>query len=306
MVVITDRAEIINAVRRMQDYIEEHIFEPITLSQLARAAGYSQWHSEKLFKDIFGKTPFDYIRALRLSKAAIVLRDEKPKVIDVAFDFVFDSHEGFTKAFTRQFGLSPKNYSRETPPIGLFLPFRANDYRHTKLKGERTMSENKKLTPVFVQVIERPARKVMLKRGVKAKEYFEYCGEVGCDIWGILTSVKEALYEPIGMWLPESFIKSGTSQYVQGVELPLDYSNKVPDGFEIVELKPCKLMVFQGPAYDDDKFEEAIGDIWEVMKTFDPKLYGFEWADGDGPRFQLAPMGYRGYIEARPVRPIVS
>lgn len=306
MVVITDRAEIINAVRRMQDYIEEHIFEPITLSQLARAAGYSQWHSEKLFKDIFGKTPFDYIRALRLSKAAIVLRDEKSRVIDVAFDFVFDSHEGFTKAFTRQFGLSPKNYSRETPPIRLFLPYRANDYRHTKLKGERTMSENKKLTPVFVQVIERPARKVMLKRGIKAKEYFEYCGEVGCDIWGILTSVKEALYEPIGMWLPESFIKSGTSQYVQGVELPLDYSNKVPDGFEIVELKPCKLMVFQGPAYDDDKFEEAIGDIWEVMKTFDPKLYGFEWADGDGPRFQLAPMGYRGYIEARPVRPIVS
>ncbi len=166
------------------------------------------------------------------------------------------------------------------------------------------MSENKKLTPVFVQVIERQARKILLKRGVKAKEYFEYCGEVGCDIWGILTSVKEALYEPIGMWLPERYIKSGTSQYVQGVELPLGYSNMIPDGFEIVEFPPCKMMVFQGPAYDDDKFEEAITDIWEVMKTFDPKLYGFEWADDDGPRFQLAPMGYRGYIEARPIRPV--
>ncbi len=120
----------------MQDYIEGHISEPITLSQLARAAGYSQWHSEKLFKDIIGKAPFDYIRALRLSKAAIVLRDGKPKIIDVAFDFVFDSHEGFTKAFTRQFGLPPKRYAKETPPIRLFLPYRANDYRHTKLIGE--------------------------------------------------------------------------------------------------------------------------------------------------------------------------
>ena len=38
------------------------------------------------------------------------------------------------------------------------------------------------------------------------------------------------------------------------------------------------------------------------MKGYDPQLYGFEWADDDAPRFQLAPMGYRGYIEARPVR----
>jgi len=30
-------------------------------------------------------------------------------------------------------------------------------------------------------------------------------------------------------------------------------------------------------------------------------IYGYEWADQDAPRFQLAPMGYRGYIEARPV-----
>jgi hypothetical protein len=38
------------------------------------------------------------------------------------------------------------------------------------------------------------------------------------------------------------------------------------------------------------------------MKKSDPASYGFGWADEDGPRFQLAPMGYRGYIEARPVR----
>jgi len=39
------------------------------------------------------------------------------------------------------------------------------------------------------------------------------------------------------------------------------------------------------------------------MDRFDPKFYGFEWADADAPRFQLMPVGKRGYIEARPVRP---
>jgi AraC family transcriptional regulator len=40
------------------------------------------------------------------------------------------------------------------------------------------------------------------------------------------------------------------------------------------------------------------------MKTFSPELYGFEWADEEAPRFQMEPQGYRGYIEARPVRQI--
>ncbi|HEX3038267.1 MAG TPA: AraC family transcriptional regulator [Oscillospiraceae bacterium] len=297
-----ERWEIICAVQRMQDYIERHITEPITLNQLAKSAGYSQWHSERIFRELIGKTPFDYIRSLRLSKAAIILRDENPKIIDVAFDFVFDSHEGFTKAFSKQFGLSPKEYSREAPPIQLFIPYRIYDYYHTLQKGDSVMEENKNANTVFVQVVERPARNVLLKRGIKAADYFAYCNEVGCDVWGVLTSVKEALYEPIGMWLPKSMIKEGTSKYVQGVELPLDYSKPIPDGYEMVELPPCKMMVFQGQPFQDDDFCEAIQDMWELMKNYDPTLYGFEWADEDAPRFQLAPMGYRGYIEARPVK----
>ena len=42
--------------------------------------------------------------------------------------------------------------------------------------------------------------------------------------------------------------------------------------------------------------------VRRAIDTYDPKIYGFEWADEDGPKFQLAPMGYRGYIGGRPVR----
>ncbi len=94
--------------------------------------------------------------------------------------------------------------------------------------------------------MEKPARKLLLKRGIKAQHYFEYCEEVGCDVWGILCSVKDALNEPMGLWLPTNLIREGTSKYVQGVEVPLDYADGVPEGFEIIDLKPCKMMVFQG------------------------------------------------------------
>lgn len=292
----------IQAVQHMQNYIEEHIAEPITLLMLASEAGYSPWHSARMFKEMTGKAPFEYIRALRLSRAAEKLRDKNAKVVDVAFDFVFDSHEGFTRAFSRQFGVTPKNYSKNDQPIKLFLPEHVRNYYLTLQKGDGNMSKN--LNTVFVQVVDRPARKLILKRGVRAAHYFEYCEEVGCDIWDRLSNIKEALYEPIGIWLPENLRKPCTSVYAQGVEVPAGYMGEIPEGFEIIELPPCKMMVFQGPPFEDEKFEDAISDLWEVMKSYDPEIYGFKWADEDAPRFQLAPMGYRGYIEARPVREI--
>ena len=91
---------------------------------------------------------------------------------------------------------------------------------------------DKQTKAIFVQVIERPARKLMLKRGVKAEDYYAYGEEVGCDVWEVLSSVKQALYEPVGLWLPDQLIAPGTSKYVQGVELPLEYDGAVPDGYE--------------------------------------------------------------------------
>jgi AraC family transcriptional regulator len=286
----------------MQDFIGRHMTDPVSLQMLARAAGYSPWHSARIFKEMTGKTPFEYIRELRLSRAAIRLRDEETRVIDVALDFVFESHEGFTRAFSRQFGMSPRDYSKNKPPLKLFMPASIRDYYLSLQKGEKIMTTKTNPNTVFVQVIDRPARKLILKRGIKAPHYFEYCEEVGCDIWGVLTSIKDALYEPIGMWLPPKFVKPGTSVYAQGVEVPRNYSGVIPEGFDIIDLPPCKMMVFQGQPYDDCKFQEAIGDLWEVMKSYNPELYGFAWADEDGPRFQLEPQGYRGYIEARPVK----
>lgn len=298
-----DNWDIINAVQRMQLYIETNINSPITLSTLAREAGYSQWHSARIFKDLTGKTPFEYIRALRLSKAALELRDNKPKVIDVAFDFVFDSHEGFTRAFNKQFGISPKKYSENPTPIKLFMPHPIREYYLTFEKGEKTMTD-KKNTAIFVQVVERPKRKLILKRGQKASNYFEYCEETGCDVWGILTSIKEAMYEPAGMWLPKKLVPPGTSEYIQGVEVSDDYSGEIPDGFDVISLAPCKMMIFQTEPYDDEIFMEVIEELQNSIKKYSPELYGFEWADDEAPSFQLEPQGYRGYIEARPVREI--
>lgn len=296
--------EAAKTVQKLQEYMENNLNKHITLKELAEVAGYSPWHMSRVFKEFTGKTPFEYLRGLRLTKAALFLRDNETKIIDVALDFVFDSHEGFTRAFSKEFGISPYKYAVSKPPIKLFLPEKAYDYYRMIHKEVKSMSEKVTTKSVFVQVIERPERKVLLKRGIKAGDYFQYCEEVGCDVWNVLTSVKEALYEPIGMWLPKHLIKPGTSKYVQGVEVPLDYSNVVPEGFELIELPACTMMVFQGEPYDDEYFMEEIGSVWEHIDKFNPTIYGYDWDPEAAPRFQLSPMGYRGYIEARPVKKI--
>ncbi len=299
-----EKLDSVEAVQRMQDYIERNLHTPITLRDLSKTAGYSPFHCARLFKEYTGKPPFDYIRTLRLTRAALKLRDEKGKIINVALDFVFDSHEGFTRAFSKEFGVTPNKYKKNPTPIYLFMPSPIRDRYLYLLKGERQVDKSPESQTVFVQVIERPERKLILKRGVNAADYFEYVAELGCDIWGLLCSIKEALYEPIGMWLPDSLRAPGTSVYAQGVEVPADYSGVVPDGFEIIALPPCKMMVFQGQPFEDEHFDSAVYNLWEVMKTYNPELYGFEWADDDAPRFQMEPQGYRGYIEGRPVREI--
>src|SRR5512140_1234430 len=188
----------INAVERMQSYIEAHLNEPITLHMLAIAAGYSPWHAARVFKSLTGKSPFEYIRAVRLSRAAVRLRDEDVRIVDVAFDFVFDSHEGFTRAFSKQFGFTPQRFSQTRPPIKLFLPNHVREIYLALEKGEYQMSETLKTSTIFVQVVDRPARKLILKRGIKAADYYAYCDEVGCDVWNVLTGLQHALYEPIG------------------------------------------------------------------------------------------------------------
>jgi len=293
----------IKLIGELQEYIEEHIHQPMTLLELSRYIGYSPWYVDKLFLKYLKKSPMQYIKERRLTLAALKLRDDNPKVIDVALSFLFDSHEGFTRAFSKHFGISPYRYKKEYPPINLFLPFPIN---HSKInKGEKVMNEQKML-PVFIQVVERPKRKLIVKRGVKAKHYFAYCEEVGCDIWGILTSIKEALYEPIGMWLPDKLRPKNTSTYIQGVEVPVDYANIVPEGFETMILEPQLYMIFQGPPYQDEDFMEAIEAFNEAIKDFNPTLYGYAFDLSSQPTFQLEPRGERGYIEGKPVKKIID
>ena len=286
--------EQILAVQRMQDYIEAHLEETVGLSDLAKVSLFSPWHSHRLFQEYTGLTPANYIRRLRLAKAALRIKNENVRIIDVAFDLGFGSVDGFTRAFFREFGICPSEYAANPVPITLFVPYGA---KFRALRKERTTM---KTNNIFIQVIHKPARKVLCKRGIKAEDYFPYCEEVGCDVWGLLLSMDSLCGEPVSLWLPQQYKKPGTSTYVQGVEVDMDYHGAVPEGFDVIDLPEADYLMFQGEPFAEEDYCDAITAVQQAMDGYDPTAIGYVWDDSN-PRIQLEPCGNRGYIELRSV-----
>ena len=287
--------EQILAVQKMQDYIEAHLTEEITLAALADVCRLSPWYAHRLFREHTGYAPAEYIRRMRLARSALRLKTERAKIIDVAFDLGFASVDGYTRAFRKEFGINPGEYAKSPVPVKLFVAY---GVKFKELRKEFSVVVTTK--NVFIQVIHKPRRKVVIKRGKNADNYFDYCGEVGCDVWGTLLSMDSLCGEPVCLWLPEQYKLPETSTYVQGVEVAEDYDGVIPEGFDVITLCETDYLMFQGEPFDEEDYCNAIFAVQTAMDRYEPSVIGYCWDDLN-PRIQLEPRGERGYIEMRAV-----
>ena len=89
-------------IQRSIDYIEEDVMEKQT-RKLARIAGFSESHFHRVFQALVGDTVMEYVRKRRLAQATYQLSHTDEKIIDIAFEHGFQSHETFTRAFKNCF-----------------------------------------------------------------------------------------------------------------------------------------------------------------------------------------------------------
>lgn len=99
-------------INRAVDFIEAHLCEVLTIDEVAREAGLSRWHFQRIFASTVGETVGDYISTRRLSNAAFALLSSDQRVIAVALDYGYQSHAAFTRAFARVFGMTPSAFRR--------------------------------------------------------------------------------------------------------------------------------------------------------------------------------------------------
>jgi AraC family transcriptional regulator len=134
------------------DYIEARLDEDIELADVARAAGISRWHFQRIFKALTNETLKTYIRSRRLASSLDKLLHTDARIIDIAMCAGYESQESFARAFKKAFGMPPSEY-RKLGDKSLFL--RKVQFDSAYL---RHINTNVSLEP---EIVEQPAMRLV-------------------------------------------------------------------------------------------------------------------------------------------------
>lgn len=127
---------------RARDLADAWYFEPLTVDDLARAAGLSRAHFSQEFRRAFGVSPHAYLLTRRLERAAALLRTTDRSVTDICYAVGLTSVGSFTSSFTRTYGMSPTAYRTRFPPAASFARVPACVLRVYSRPQHRTFRED--------------------------------------------------------------------------------------------------------------------------------------------------------------------
>jgi len=111
------RADYLDRIRRVLRFAQVHLDEPLTPDRLAGIANLSTYHFHRIFSGVVGETLSEYVRRLRLERAAGELRRTDEQVVDIALRAGYDAHEPFTRAFRAHFGAPPSAFRKRDEPL---------------------------------------------------------------------------------------------------------------------------------------------------------------------------------------------
>ncbi len=97
-------------ILRVQMVIQQNLDRELPLEELARESYFSEYHFHRIFRAVVGEPLKEYIRRLRLERAASHLKYTSNSITHIALDAGYQTHEAFTRAFKSAFGCSPSDF----------------------------------------------------------------------------------------------------------------------------------------------------------------------------------------------------
>jgi AraC-like DNA-binding protein len=101
---------------RAKDLVDARFFEPLSVDDLAKAAGLTRAHFSREFRRAFGESPHAYLLTRRLERAAALLRNTDHSVAEVCLSVGLQGIGSFTTSFKRAYGKTPTQYRASFPP----------------------------------------------------------------------------------------------------------------------------------------------------------------------------------------------
>ena len=229
----------VRVVRECLEIIETKLGEPIDVASLANASGYSLWHFQRVFQALVGEFVGSYIRRRRLSESSVALTHTDARIVDIALDFQFQSHEAYSRAFKQQFSVSPQRY-RELKRDRAQGPCRLTESEVTHL--------DQHIQPAIV--IEQEYRMVGLAGRFHRVRSSRYDGRTLADLWHAFFERREHVRNAVddialGVISPRSAPDphdDSEATYVAGMQVTSTAGN--PDTLQHVNLSPRTYAVF--------------------------------------------------------------
>ncbi|MBL4937793.1 AraC family transcriptional regulator [Clostridium sp. YIM B02515] len=101
-------------IHKVQDYIENHIDQRLSIEELSDAAGFSKYHFSRIFQSIVHESLRYYVNRIRMERSLFLLAHRQDKnITDIAYELGFTDSAIFSRAFKNSFGIGPREYRKE-------------------------------------------------------------------------------------------------------------------------------------------------------------------------------------------------
>lgn len=259
------------------NYIDENITEDINVSLIAEKAGYSAFHFSRLFSDAIGISPMSYVTWRKLQFAIYDISQGK-RIIDVAMEYGFETHGGFTKAFKRCFGFPPSLcYMRvnPSPPVKMSIDMLKNKF----FGGNAMTTHIIELTPFAVVGYPSRHSKSNIKTTADAPTFWN---TIDLDYSTILTKLYDAFPKSKHCEISMCYdIDQATGEFTymlgRGIDNPEDLKNIQPDMTRL-DIVGGLYAIFSTPP--SDSFIQTAQDTWnEIFLNWLPQSE-FEYDEG--------------------------
>jgi AraC family transcriptional regulator len=100
----------IRQLRKVEDYVREHLAEDICVDALATLTELSPFHFSRVFKETTGMTPMQFVTRDRITRAQQFIRETSRSLIEIALEVGYTSPSHFTKVFRRVTGVTPTEF----------------------------------------------------------------------------------------------------------------------------------------------------------------------------------------------------
>ena len=150
--------------RKVFDYIDAHLDEPLSVATLSGVAAFSKFHFHRQFTELFRIGIHSYIRLCRLKRASYQLAFRDTQIVDIAMASGYEGPEAFARAFRQSFGQSPSGF-RKQPRWASWLEI----YQPLSDLRQQHMSNTYHVDQVRIDTVEDTRVAVLEHRGDPAR-----------------------------------------------------------------------------------------------------------------------------------------